>query len=147
VVGAHAVAGQAAGSGGPAFLTRMPGSSVTLGKIVGDCDRRSLDWAESSGTRGPDTSQTVTRHEIPVPSPPGDGPNGPVAGFLSGADPYSACGGCCASQMIERFTRVARGILTIDDALSTWNPNTVELMRPQLASARPPERLPRAGGR
>ncbi len=63
-----------------------------------------------------------------LPDPPGDGLNGPTIG---GNDPYMTRGADYAPNMIERFTTVSRGTLTIYYTLSTWNPYTNVRMRSQ----------------
>jgi hypothetical protein len=65
-----------------------------------------------------------------LPNPPGDGLNGPTIGPN---DPYTTHGAAYAPFMIERFTRVANGKLSIYYTLSTWNPYTVVEMRSDFA--------------
>jgi uncharacterized protein DUF4185 len=73
-----------------------------------------------------------------TPDPPGDGLNGPTAGTN---DPYTTPGADYAPFLIERFTRVSRGRLTISYTLSTWNPYTVVRMRSEFAITRETPRL------
>ncbi len=57
---------------------------------------------------------------------PSDGLTGPTIGPN---DPVTTPGGPYAPYMIERFTRVAGGTLSIYYTLSTWNPYTIVMMR------------------
>ena len=57
---------------------------------------------------------------------PSDGLTGPTIGPN---DPVTTPGGPYAPYMIERFTRVDRGKLSIYYTLSTWNPYTIVMMR------------------
>ena len=73
-----------------------------------------------------------------VPTPPGDGLNGPTIGA---SDPYATPGALYAPYMIERFTRVNGNTLSIYYTISTWNPYTTVEMRSDFAISRPTSRL------
>jgi hypothetical protein len=45
-------------------LTWIPGSTVKVEQIIGDCDWSKYDWATQSGTCVPTTSQTITRFDF-----------------------------------------------------------------------------------
>ena len=45
-------------------LSWIPGSSVRVEQIIGDCDWQSYDWADATGTCKPTVSRTVTRFDI-----------------------------------------------------------------------------------
>jgi hypothetical protein len=62
---------------------------------------------------------------------PSDGLGGPVIGQGRG-NPEGVRGGAYAPYVIERWTRVANGELTLYYTLSTWNPYVVVLMRSRL---------------
>jgi hypothetical protein len=67
VLGASAAAVLAVGASvadGQETLTWVPGSSVKLEQVIGDCDWQRYDWADKSGTCLPTTSQTVSRFNI-----------------------------------------------------------------------------------
>ena len=58
------------------------------------------------------------------------GPGGPMVGQDNGSnDPETQRGGAFAPSMIEPFTKVQNGTLSIYYTLSTWNPYTVVKMR------------------
>ena len=57
------LAARVAGAAGPT-LTYVPGSSVKLEQVIGDCDWQFYDWADQTGTCHPTTSRTVTRFNI-----------------------------------------------------------------------------------
>ncbi len=63
---------------------------------------------------------------------PDDGLDGPTIG---GADPHTTTGGDYAPYVIEPFTKLEGGALSIYYTMSTWNPYTVVLMRSQFAVA------------
>ena len=90
-----------------------------------------------------DNGLGVFIHDPSLP-PPGDGLNGPTIAPTNNP-PATTRGGEYAPYMIERFTRVRGDTLTIDYAMSTWNPYTVVRMRSDFAIARPPRRHLRAG--
>src|SRR5260370_19472231 len=46
------------------MLTYIPGSSVKLEQIIGDCDWQYLDWSSGKGTCKPTASQTGTRFHV-----------------------------------------------------------------------------------
>jgi lysophospholipase L1-like esterase len=64
---------------------------------------------------------------------PDDGLDGPTIG---GNDPFKTRGGNYAPYMIERFTKVEGGRLSIYYVMSTWNPYTVVLMQSQFTIVR-----------
>src|SRR6185503_14490613 len=45
-------------------LTYIPGSTVKLEQVIGDCDWQYFDYSAQTGTCKPTTSQTVTRYNI-----------------------------------------------------------------------------------
>ncbi|HVN77308.1 MAG TPA: DUF4185 domain-containing protein [Thermoanaerobaculaceae bacterium] len=74
---------------------------------------------------------------------PDDGLDGPTIGS---ADPHTTAGGDYAPYVIERFTKLEGGLLSIYYTMSTWNPYTVVLMRSRLRVTldRPPRQHVRA---
>ncbi|MFI5166729.1 MAG: DUF4185 domain-containing protein [Thermoanaerobaculales bacterium] len=48
----------------PVPLTWIPGSTVKVEQIIGDCDWTKFDWATQTGTCVPTTSQTITRFDF-----------------------------------------------------------------------------------
>jgi hypothetical protein len=71
----------------------------------------------------------ISNYDARHPSVPGT-PAGPTIGAN---DPQRTRGGDYAPYLIERFTTVANGTLTLYYLMSTWNPYTVVKMRSQFA--------------
>jgi Domain of unknown function (DUF4185) len=90
-------------------------------------------WSDSivifNGTR--DHGSGTFIHDPRLPSD--DGLGGPVTG---GANPMTVAGGEYAPYLIERFTSIQDGSLTLQYLMSTWNPYTVVRMRSTLAITR-----------
>jgi len=84
-----------------------------------------------NATRDHALGDYISNYDAHHPNVPGS-PAGPTIGKH---DIHSTRGGIYAPYMIERFTTVTNGTLTIYYAMSTWNPYTVVRMRSQFAIA------------
>jgi hypothetical protein len=77
-----------------------------------------------------ETKKDKKAADCPAADPYPNGPAGPMIDEDTGAnDPELKRGGSFAPIMIERFTRVGSGKLSIYYTMSTWNPYTVVKMR------------------